>query len=367
MKLLFFINTMEGGGAQRVLSVITSELAKRGHDITISLNWDGCSYEFNPSVKIFVASRSQRKTRKNMIYRIIHYFYNLNVERKHTRNIIRSVKPDVIITFLFCNMYSIVCYHGKIPIIHSEHNAYDRKNKFEQQIKRFYINKLFDKVFVLTSFDYGYSYARGLKNTFIMPNPNTFNCISLEEYEQGFQSRVNILVCGRINQWYIKGFDLAIHTFSLIANQFPEVDLDIAGGGTASAIAELQKIVEKYEVQERVHFLGLREDIQYEMKRHQIFLLSSRTEGFPMVVTEAMSQGTPCVSFEKLANSIIVDGIDGILVKDGDIKEMSLMLCYLLSNDNIRYRLGKSAIMDVSRFSVERIADRWENILMSIS
>ena len=59
------------------------------------------------------------------------------------------------------------------------------------------------------------------------------------------------------------------------------------------------------------------------MRQHRLFVLSSRTEGFPMVITEAMSQGLPCVAFERLASSIINSSIDGWLVKDGNVKELS--------------------------------------------
>lgn len=366
MKLLFFINSMEGGGAQRVMSIISSEMAERGHDVTLSLNWPGSTYGINPLVKVISASNLSGNKRRNIVHRLFRYLYNLNSTRKHTRNMIRSVKPDVIITFMFCNMYSVVRYHGNIPIIHSEHNAYDRKNKFEQFIKRFYINRLYNKVFVLTSFDYGFSRAKGLKNTFIMPNPNTFKCISIEEYDHTYQSRKNILVCGRVNQWYVKGFDIAIRAFSLVANKYPCVDLDIAGEGSTEAIANLCKIAEKYGVQERIHFLGQRDDIESVMQYHQIFLLSSRTEGFPMVVTEAMSHGTPCVSFEKLSSSIIVDGIDGTLVKDGDINELASALRDMLNDNLLRYKMGKTAITNVSRFSVKKIGDRWENALVAL-
>lgn len=366
MKLLFFINSMEGGGAQRVMSIISSEMAERGHDVTLSLNWPGSTYEINPSVKVISAPNLRANKSENIVHRLFRYFYNLNSTRKHTRNMIRSVKPDAIITFMFCNMYSIVRYHGHIPIIHSEHNAYDRKNKFEQFIKRFYINRLYNKVFVLTSFDYGFSRAKGLRNTYIMPNPNTFKCISVEDFDKTYQSRKNILVCGRVNQWYVKGFDLSIKAFSLIADQFLNVDLDIAGEGSADAITNLCKIAEKYGVQDRIHFLGQRDDIESVMQNHQIFLLSSRTEGFPMVVTEAMSHGTPCVSFEKLSSSIIVDGIDGILVKDDDINELASALRNILSNNILRYEMGKTAIKNVSRFSINKIGDRWEHGLINL-
>ena len=360
MKLLFFSNSLRGGGAERVLINITTALAHRGHDVTIALNLDEIAYEVDPMVKIVKAPRKAKKGSENVFIRTLRNIQNAICYFKFTGKIIREVQPEVIITFLFCNMQAIVHYHGSIPIIHSEHNAYDRKNRRVQYYKRFYTNKKFDKVFVLTPFDQGFAKAKGITNTVVMPNSNSFESITQEDYDRYYSVRSNILLCGRVNQWHVKGFDFAIKAFSHIAEKYPEVDIDIAGDGSEEAKLQLEKIADECGVKKRIHFIGRRSDIEQVMRNHKVFLLSSRTEGFPMVLTEAMSQGMACVSYERLASSIINDGLDGLLVESG-VDSLSIALDCLLSDNNMCYQLGNAAIKNVARFSRETITRRWEH------
>ncbi len=362
MKLLFFSNTLQGGGAERVLANITKELSRQGHNITIALNINKIDYEIADNIEIIYSSKNNWYNGKNIFKRIcrnismkIHYY-------KHTKNAILKVKPDIIITFLRCNMIPIIRLHNKIPIISSEHNAYDRKIGFIKSFERFILNRYFDKVCVLTSFDQGYARAKGLTNTVVMPNPNTFDSISIEDYDRYFPKRKNILVCGRVFAWQIKGFDIAIEAFAKIANKIPNTDLDIVGDGDEKSINHLKQIATKYGVHDRVHFLGKSNNIINIMREHKIFVLSSRTEGFPMVITEAMSQGLPCISFERLSSPIIINNIDGVLVNNGNVEELSNAIVKLISNNELRYNLGKESIKNVNRFSAENVVKRWENI-----
>lgn len=362
MKLLFFSGKLKNGGAERVLVNITNELVKRGHDITIAVNSNESSYEVDPQIKVISAPPYNRYHGRNIIRRLARNFILNKKNSEHTRNAIKDVHPDVIITFLHCNMKAILRYHGNIPIIHSEHNAFDRWCYLKYHYERFFLNRFFDKVFVLTSFDQGYAMARGLKNTTVMPNPNTFESIRRDEYDALFMQRKNILVCGRIKSWYIKGMDMAIEAFAKVAEQHPDIDLDIAGNADDASINHLKQLAQNFNVENRVHFLGQRDDIQKVMQQHKLFLLSSRTEGFPMVVTEAMSQGLPCITYERLASSIIIDEKDGCLVENGDVQDLSNKMLGLIKNNDVRYSMGLEATRNVSRFSASVVAEKWEHV-----
>lgn len=366
MKLLFFINTLNGGGAERVLSNLTNELVKRGHEITIAINERQIAYELDSRIRIISAPQRRWYQGNNPFKRIIRNIALNKRNRKHTKRVIQMTGPEVIISFMRCNLWSIIRYHKNVPIIHSEHNAYDRRLGLNFYFHRFFVNRFFNKVCVLTSFDQGYALAKGLKNTVVMPNPNTFLPISEEEFDMTFDKRKNVLVCGRISAWRIKGFDLAIKAFARVAQNFPGVDLDIAGSGDDHSKNYLLSLAKKEGVGNRVHLLGQQKDIENVYKQHKVFLLSSRTEGFPMVVTEAMSIGTPCVSFERLSSSIIVNGIDGLLVKDLDVSGLSKALETLLYDDKLRRTYGLEAIKNISRFSSSNVATRWEEMIKSI-
>lgn len=367
MKLLFFSNTLDGGGSERVLANIANELSNHGHIVTIALNINKIFYDLSEDIRVIHSPQRNWYKGHNILKRI---FRNIIKEihlYKYTKKVINEINPDVIITFLWCNMLPIIKYHKNIPIISSEHNAYDRNIGFRRKIERFFFNRYFDKVCVLTAFDQGYAKAKGLTNTVIMPNPNTFKSISIDEYNECFERRKNILVCGRSSAWYIKGLDMAIEAFAKIATKIPNTDLDIVGEYDQKSKTYLEDIAFECGVKERVHFLGKKNDMAKIMINHQVFVLSSRTEGFPMVITEAMSQGLPCISFERLSYPIIIDNIDGILVENGNVEKLANSIYELISNKEYRFELGLESIKNVSRFSSVNVSKRWENLFYNIN
>lgn len=365
-KILFFSTSLFGGGAERVLVNLTGELAKQGYDVIIAINEDQRLYEVDEKVKLLVAPQIEWYRGTNPILRLWRRFKRIRRDNLHTRNAIMSVRPDIIVSFLHCNMRAILKWHGKIPIIHSEHNAYDRKLGLKSYYDRFFLNRKFDIVCVLSSFDLGYASAKGLNNVVFMPNPNTFESMNEMDYSNLFACRKDILLCGRIDAWYIKGFDIAIRVFSYVSKSYPNMFLNIAGGGSNESIELLKNIAQQYGVIDRVHFLGMCENMLDLYRKHQVLLVSSRTEGFPMVIGEAMSQGLPCIAFERLAASIIINEIDGILVRDQNVFEMSKALLDMLKNEAMRYNLGLEGIRNIKRFSKERVVERWKQICSSL-
>ena len=95
-----------------------------------------------------------------------------------------------------------------------------------------------------------------------------------------------------------------------------------------------------------------------------IFALSSRFEGFGMVIIEAMACGVPPVSFTCPCGprDIISDGKDGLLVEDGNIEQLAEKISYLIENEDIRKKMGQQARMDVQRFRIENIAEQWKQL-----
>ena len=358
MRILFFSKKLSGGGAERVLVNLSEELTRRGHEVCIALNQNIIDYDLDSRVQIIEQPDSLVK--KSLLQKVCGKLLSRKKIYTFTRDTIKTIKPDVIITFLHCNMLPIICYHGNIPIIHSEHNAYDRNLGFKYYFERFYLNRFFSKVCVLTPFDSGFANAKGLNNTIVMPNPNTFDSISKDEYSQLFPQRKNILICGRVSDWKVKGMDLALMSFAKIAEQYPDVTLDIVGLFDETSRDYLTKMSYELEIQDQIKFCGQQYNVKEIMQQHQFLILSSRTEGFPMVVTEAMTQGLPCVCFEKLATSIITNGIDGLLVNNNDLDALADALRTMITNKEMRYRMGLESIKNVERFSRKAIVDRWE-------
>ena len=110
-------------------------------------------------------------------------------------------------------------------------------------------------------------------------------------------------------------------------------------------------------------------DIIRNYCRSSIFVLSSRYEGFGMVITEAMSCGVPPVSFTCPCGprDIIDDGKNGLLVENENIEMLAEKICYLIENDEIRRKMGQQARIDVERFKIEQIAEQWKQLFESLT
>ena len=359
MKLLFFIDTMRGGGAERVMATLTDELVKRGHDITlVTMFTEEPFYSINKKIKLI-----QRKNRVNnaFFYRIKHRFMSFPFIRKT----IKEEQPDVIISFML-RLNSLVLISSTflgVPVIASEHSTFDIQLPLMKMFKRYQINKLAHKVTVLTEHDYNHIRGR-LRNVEIMPNPLPFNPI--EKYN--IDRKKNIIAVGNLDRYKGKGFDNLIKIWSEIAHLYPDWRLQIAGAGEWKNIKELENLANIYNVSRQFEILGPIKKIDIKLRESSIFVLSSLEEGFGMALIEAMSQGCGCISFDCKAgpNEIITQDIDGILVEDQNMAAMREALVDLIENEEKREFLATNAIKSVSKFSVRSIVDKWEILFKEV-
>lgn len=165
-----------------------------------------------------------------------------------------------------------------------------------------------------------------------------------------------MIAVGRYTQQ--KGFDLLIEAWRIVAEKHPDWNLRIYGGGDRTEFLALK---DKYHLKT----LYLEEQTQNIIQKYcesSIFVLSSRYEGFGMVITEAMSCGVPLVSFTCPCGprDIIHNNEDGPLVENGDIEQLAEKICYLIENDTIRKEMGRMAKINSKRFKIENISKEWE-------
>ena len=173
----------------------------------------------------------------------------------------------------------------------------------------------------------------------------------------------NLVSIGRFS--HEKGFLDLIDVFSMIHERYPDWKLNIIGDGD-----EKDKIVSKihkYGLDDFVNLPGFLEksDVDSYLSKSSIYLMSSYTESFGIVLLEAFSFGIPCVAFDSAegACEIISNNWDGYLIKNRDMDEMVKRVCNLIDNYNRRFIMGQNALKKSTKYSLEEVRSKWIKII----
>jgi GalNAc-alpha-(1->4)-GalNAc-alpha-(1->3)-diNAcBac-PP-undecaprenol alpha-1,4-N-acetyl-D-galactosaminyltransferase len=360
LRIIFIIDSLISGGAERVMVVIANKLSEYGYDVSIFSKARLPSFfVLNESVKLVYPDTvvNYRNTLTILYTRLRLY---VSVYRY-----LKKKRPDVVIPFSTNTngITIIICKLLKLPVIASEHNNFrlNLKSPPVWFIKR-HIYPLADILTVLTERDKDEYYGRFMKNVTVMPNPLGLD--PLENHED-IERGKTILAVGELSRSHQKGFDILLEIFSKLANDYPDWGLVIAGSGDPGSFSSM---ISKSGLNKRVFFTGEVSDIQTLMRKCSIYALTSRWEGLPMVLLEAMSQGMACIAFDCYTGprELINDRTDGILIKDQDIMHFVTELKMLLDDQDWRAYLGRNAVVKSKQYLPDRIVEMWDILLESL-
>lgn len=174
-----------------------------------------------------------------------------------------------------------------------------------------------------------------------------------------------VVAAGRLT-WQ-KGFDLLVEAFAAVVLERPEWTLRIFGSG--SKRKPLRRMIVERELHNNVFLMGATQNLGEELSKASIFALSSRYEGFGMVLLEAMSKGVPVVSFDcpRGPNEIIHHGEDGLLVTDGDVDALAQALIELADDEERRRRMGEAAIATARAYDISIVGRRWDELIADLA
>lgn len=168
-----------------------------------------------------------------------------------------------------------------------------------------------------------------------------------------------VVAAGRITRQ--KGFDRLVDAWARVARRHPDWRVDIFGRGDPE---KLQARIDRKGLTGAVRLRGFTDEPYQRFAESAIYVLSSRSEGFPMVLLEAMGCGLPLVAFDCRTGpaDIVEDGVNGLLVPDGDVKALAAALERLIGDPELRRSMGAAGIEAARRYAPERVAARWERL-----
>ena len=378
LKLVYITPALYmAGGVERVLTLKANYFAEHfGYDITIILTEGKGKPLFYPlSNKIKVINLNigfEKLWTCSFIRKIFVYLKKQRQFKKALTNELMRIRPDITISLLRREINFINDIKdgsrkiGEMHINRANYRNYSTEKvcfikklfaKFWSSNLLHHLQKL-DKLVVLTDRDRE-SWVE-LNNVVTIPDP-----LSLSPTTISPLTEKRVVAIARYS--HEKGIDLLLKAWSVVEKQISDWRLDVYGDGDRT---HYEQLVDELQIdRERCCLHARTDDVEKEYCNSSIFVLSSRFEGFGMVLTEAMACGLPVVSFDCPwgPQSIITDGEDGILVENGNVEALASSLSKLMSDEILRQSMSKAGLKNVQRFSIDYVADQWRRLFESLN
>jgi glycosyltransferase involved in cell wall biosynthesis len=367
VRLLVFIPSLAGGGAERVTTNLANHWAGEGWDITIvtlAPQHDDL-YALHPTVKRIALNLSGES--RNALVGLMQ-----NLRRVVAlREVIRTARPDAALGMMTSANVLLALAAWKLPvtrIIGAErtHPPGFPLSSCWEWLRRHAYGRL-TAVVGLTHQSADWIKAHtAARQVLVIPNPSCWplarEALHIETQPFCRVGRKRLLAVGRLSAE--KQFGLLVGSFKCLSSRYPEWDLVVLGDGPLRS--ELQARVWAADLNDRVFLPGRAGNIGEWYERSDIYVLSSRFEGFPNALIEAMAYGLPAVSFDcdTGPRDIIRHEVDGLLVPPGDATGLTSALNILMGDAIMRQRFAARAIDVRERFSMERITGMWESLFI---
>ncbi|MBD3590356.1 glycosyltransferase family 4 protein [Bacteroides sp. GM023] len=369
MKIAYYLPSLYApGGLERIVTFKANYLAEHceGYEVYIITSEQRdreIHFALSPKVKhIDIDVAFDWPFNQSTISKLLKYPFRYHKFRKRFTRLLMDIRPDITLSTIRREVkfiHSIADGSKKVGEFHVTRYSYGvgkggffgnlLQKRWEKELQK-NLQQL-DKFVVLTHEEA--TFWPDLENICVIPNP----IITPTDRFSDCSAR-QIIAAGRYAPQ--KGFDILIEAWKIVSKKHPSWILRIYGDGALRD--SFQQRINDLEMTGSCILEHTVPNITDKYCESSIFVLSSRFEGFGMVITEAMSCGVPPVSFDCPCGpkDIIDDGKDGLLVENGNIEKLAEKISWLIENENIRMEMGQQARINAQRFRMENIVEHWK-------
>ncbi|MFC3980699.1 glycosyltransferase family 4 protein [Streptosporangium jomthongense] len=365
------------GGTIRTVVNQANAMARAGHEVeivSVVRRRDAPRFPIDPRVPVTVLAdqragipqdslgrRAWRRVRGKVVPpgEFAAAYFTERVERA-VADYVSSLRDGVLVTTRpALNLISARRTPRSVVRVAQEHiNLATHPETVRRQIARHY-GRL-DAVATLTGTDRA-DYQALLPDTPVVRIPNAIHPLDRAPSRQ--DDRL-VVAAGRLVPQ--KGFDLLVPAFAQVVRHRPDWRLRLYGTGQGKAA--LRALVKEHRVGDNVTLMGRSDRLDRELAQASVYALSSRFEGLPMVMIEAMAHALPVVAFDCPTGprDVLTDEVDGLLVPPGDVDALAGGLLRLIGDRELRLRMGAAAVRTSRDYSPEVVTPMWERLFAEL-
>lgn len=373
MKIIYLIaGTYRAAGMERVLAEKTAWLASHGYEVVIATTDQKerkPAFSFDPSIRhIDLGIGYEENNGGSFFSKVTRYPFKQARHFLALRRLLLDERADVVVS-MFCNDANLLplIKDGSRKVLEIHFSRFKRLQYGRRGLWAL-ADKLrsrrdvrtaahYDKFVVLTHEDA--KFWCGLDNIDVIYNPRPFGPDAAAAYDN--DSKI-VLAAGRLN--FQKAFDRLIMAWSRLPEDVLSRGWKLKIVGQGEERENLEMLVDRYGLRSSVILAGACSDMIGEYHGASIYALTSLYEGLPMVLIEAQTCGLPIVAMECKCGpwDVVTDGVDGLLVPDGDVDAFAGKLARLMNDSQLRASMSAAAVRAAERFDKERIMLRWKEL-----
>ncbi|MCH5248418.1 MAG: glycosyltransferase [Lachnospiraceae bacterium] len=358
-KIAFHLNCLEQGGAERVVSNLANQFAKKGYEVIVATEWYGDNeFKLDTKVKRVHVGLKEGDEKKNHLIQIL-------LRVKYLKEFIKEEKPDILIPFARKALYRglMAAYFMKLPVLISIRT--DPVGHYDELSDKLQIPFLFpraDGCVFQTEGQREFFAPRLQKNSRIILNPVNPKYIGVPIPEKRTKT---VVQSGRLVDF--KNQPMLIKAFVEVHKKHPDYDLKIYGGDSFDGTKEiLEDLIAQNKAEDYIHLMGASDSLEKDLTDAALFAFTSDWEGLPNALMEAMALGLPIVATDCPCGgprTIMRDKEDGLLIPIKDQRALEDGINFLIENPEIAEEYGRKAREIASRANGDAIFEQWKEYI----